>query len=143
MRKIAASYIFPIASVPIKQGILVISDKGEIIEIIDTHGNLTELFKLEYYNGVIIPRFIDIIEKKAYLMDNINTQLVFSEMKKQTNVPLQEILETYTLDWAKKYNLLNQFGSFEKGKKPGVALITNINFELFILTDKSEIRILV
>ena len=145
MRKIAASYIFPIVSAPLKQGILIISESGKIIDIIDTQGNLTELLKLEYYNGIIVPRFIDnngIEEGIADLMDNVKTQLTFSEIKKLTNIALHEILEDYTLKPATKYNLKSNFGSFEIGKNPGVALITNINFETFSLTEKSEIRIL-
>lgn len=145
MRKISASYIFPIVSAPLKQGILIISESGEIIEIIDTQGNLTEQFKLEYYNGIVVPRFIDnngFEGGNAVLMDNIKTQLTFSQIKKLKNITLPEIIEDYTLGRAKKYKLNTQFGSFEIGKNPGVALITNINFDAFTLTEKSEIRIL-
>jgi len=59
MRKISASYIFPVISKPLKQAILVISDNGEILEIIDTGGKLRETESLEYYNGIIVPGFIN------------------------------------------------------------------------------------
>jgi len=59
MRKIAANYILPISSVPIKNGILVVDDFGKIIDIIDNNGNLNETAGLEFYNGAIIPGFVN------------------------------------------------------------------------------------
>ncbi len=59
MRKISASYIFPISSRPIKHGILEVSDSGKILDIIDTGGKLKETSSLEYYNGIIVPGFIN------------------------------------------------------------------------------------
>lgn len=59
MRKIAAPYIFPVSSAPIKNGIVAIEDDGTIIEIIDTKGTLSEIADLEYYNGLIVPGFIN------------------------------------------------------------------------------------
>lgn len=59
MKKIAASYIFPIISKPLKQGILVLSDTGEVLDIIDTGGNLHETSSMEFYNGIIVPGFIN------------------------------------------------------------------------------------
>ncbi len=59
MRKIAASYIFPISSKPLKQGILVLSDTGEVLELIDTNGNLNSNSSTEFYNGIIVPGFIN------------------------------------------------------------------------------------
>jgi aminodeoxyfutalosine deaminase len=59
MRKISASYIFPVFSKPLRHGILVISDKGEILDIIDTEGKLKESDSLEYYNGILVPGFVN------------------------------------------------------------------------------------
>jgi cytosine/adenosine deaminase-related metal-dependent hydrolase len=59
VRKIAAPYIFPVVSPPIKNGILILTDEGEIAEIIDPKGQIPELPNLEYYNGILIPGFVN------------------------------------------------------------------------------------
>lgn len=59
MRKISANYIFPINSTPIKNGIIIVSDEGTIINIIDPKNNFQETSKTEFYNGVIVPGFIN------------------------------------------------------------------------------------
>lgn len=59
MRKLSAPYIFPGEGPPLKYGILICEDNGTIIEIIDTGGKLRELPSLEYYNGIIVPGFIN------------------------------------------------------------------------------------
>jgi cytosine/adenosine deaminase-related metal-dependent hydrolase len=56
MRKITADYIFPIASEPIKNGVITIDDSGIILEISETHPTETEI---EYYSGIICPGFIN------------------------------------------------------------------------------------
>jgi cytosine/adenosine deaminase-related metal-dependent hydrolase len=59
MRKISANYIFPGTSPPLKNGIIVLDDSGEILEIQDTGGTLREIAKLEFYNGIIVPGFVN------------------------------------------------------------------------------------
>lgn len=58
MRKIAASYILPVASKPLRNGMLVLDDAGRIAELVDTGGRLKESARLEYYNGIITPGFV-------------------------------------------------------------------------------------
>ncbi len=54
MRKIAANYIFPISSEPIKNGYIVTDDQGVITEI----GKLEhECQDTEFYNGILCPGF--------------------------------------------------------------------------------------
>ena len=59
MRKLSANFIFPIAGKPLKNGILIIGDSGEILKIVDTNGELYESEKLEFYNGVLVPGFVN------------------------------------------------------------------------------------
>jgi aminodeoxyfutalosine deaminase len=60
MRKIAANYIFPVSSPPIKNGIIVLSDDNEILDILDnSNGQFKEIANLEFFNGVLIPGFIN------------------------------------------------------------------------------------
>ncbi|MCB2196837.1 MAG: amidohydrolase family protein [Bacteroidetes bacterium] len=59
MRRISANYIFPVSSAPLKNGIIEINELGVIHNIIDTKGALSESRNLEFYNGVIIPGFVN------------------------------------------------------------------------------------
>lgn len=59
MRRIAANYIFPVTSKPLKNGIVEIDDTGKILDIIDTEGVVSESRNLEFYNGVLTPGFVN------------------------------------------------------------------------------------
>ncbi|MEA1897282.1 MAG: amidohydrolase family protein [Bacteroidota bacterium] len=59
MRKISANYIFPVSGAPLKNGIIVLDSNNVITDIIDTGGNLKETANLEYYNGIIVPGFVN------------------------------------------------------------------------------------
>ncbi|MGM0619702.1 MAG: amidohydrolase family protein [Bacteroidota bacterium] len=59
MRKISATYIFPGNRPPLKNGILVCNDKGKIVELIDTGGQLKEEAGLEQYSGILVPGFVN------------------------------------------------------------------------------------
>ncbi|HEY4786624.1 MAG TPA: amidohydrolase family protein [Bacteroidales bacterium] len=69
-RKISAHYIFPGNANPLKLGIVVIDDDGMILDLIDTSGKLPETEKLEFFNGIITPGFI-----------NAHTHLELSHLK--------------------------------------------------------------
>jgi hypothetical protein len=58
MRKIAATYIMPVSSPPLRNGLVVVDDDGCIMEVIDTGGKLKESSNLEFYNGIITPGFV-------------------------------------------------------------------------------------
>lgn len=59
MRKIAATYLFPIHKKPIKNGILICSDEGKILDIVDNKGFLKEESGIEYYSGILVPGFVN------------------------------------------------------------------------------------
>jgi len=58
MRRIAADYIFPVSAPPLKNGIIEFDDQGKVLSLTDTHGDLKEISRLEYFNGVLVPGFI-------------------------------------------------------------------------------------
>ena len=88
MRRLAANYIFPVTASPLKNGIIEIDEQGKIIDIIDTRGELSESRNLEYYNGIIVPGFI-----------NTHCHLELSDLKnvfkEKTGLPLfiQQMIE--------------------------------------------------
>lgn len=59
MRRIAATYIFPVNRPPVKKGILTCENDGTVIGISDTGGNISEESGLEYYSGVLVPGFVN------------------------------------------------------------------------------------
>ena len=59
MRKIAATYIFPVNQPPIKNGILICEPDGTIVDIIDNNGELKEEAGVEFYSGILVPGFVN------------------------------------------------------------------------------------
>jgi len=57
MRKITADYIFPITSDPIKEGVIILDEKGKILSIDERKNH--ELSTLEIHKGIIVPGFIN------------------------------------------------------------------------------------
>ena len=59
MKKISAQYIFTNAGKPLKRGIIKTDDNGVILEVEDTGGLNEERRSVEFYNGVIVPGFVN------------------------------------------------------------------------------------
>jgi len=59
MRFLSAHYVFPISSPPLKYGIVCVNNDGCIVDVIDTDGKLKEREKLEFYNGILVPGFVN------------------------------------------------------------------------------------
>ena len=56
MRKLAAHYIIPIGSKPIKNGYIKVDDNGVIVEIGELNG---ECESTEFFNGILCPGFVN------------------------------------------------------------------------------------
>jgi cytosine/adenosine deaminase-related metal-dependent hydrolase len=59
MKHFSAQYIFTNNGPPLKRGIITTDDEGRIISIEDTGGMLPERHSLEFYNGIIVPGFVN------------------------------------------------------------------------------------
>lgn len=59
MRKFSAHHIFPVSSPPIPFGIIETDDDGTILSIRETGGKPSEETGLEFYNGLIVPGFVN------------------------------------------------------------------------------------
>ena len=59
MRRIGANYIITNTGKPIRNAYLEITDKGEILRIVESNGDLQEVNQLEFYNGVLVPGFVN------------------------------------------------------------------------------------
>lgn len=58
------------------------------------------------------------------------------------NITLNELLTWATLNGAQALGIDNRFGTFEKGKKPSIVLIDNVNLQKMKLTKKSCSKII-
>lgn len=77
-----------------------------------------------------------------------NTGLsILEEMKtvqrSYPDISLQDLICWATVNGARALGFDSKIGSIEKGKKPGLNLITNINFREMKLTSQSEVNVLV
>ncbi|MDR2938571.1 MAG: amidohydrolase family protein [Prevotellaceae bacterium] len=56
MRKIAAHYVFPVSTPPVRNGLITLSDDGEILDLRQMHD---EEEGVEFYSGVLAPGFVN------------------------------------------------------------------------------------
>ncbi|MDR2887912.1 MAG: amidohydrolase family protein [Bacteroidales bacterium] len=59
MRKFSAQYIFTNTGRPLKRGVVTIDGDGTVTGVEDTNGLPTEKSSIEFYNGVIVPGFVN------------------------------------------------------------------------------------
>ncbi|MFH1319221.1 MAG: amidohydrolase family protein [Bacteroidota bacterium] len=56
MKKLSANYIFPISSKPIKNGVVIVDDKGMVLDVL---GDSEGLEDVEVFEGIICPGFVN------------------------------------------------------------------------------------
>lgn len=59
MKRFSAQYVITNSGPMLRRAIVTTGDDGEIISVEDTGGRLSELHSLEFYNGIIIPGFVN------------------------------------------------------------------------------------
>jgi cytosine/adenosine deaminase-related metal-dependent hydrolase len=59
MKHFSAQYVFTNSSAPLKRPIITTTDDGTIVSIEDTEGKLMEKHTLSFYNGIIVPGFVN------------------------------------------------------------------------------------
>jgi cytosine/adenosine deaminase-related metal-dependent hydrolase len=59
MRIFSAQYIFTNAGPPLKRGLIFADEDGTIRSVKDTCGNLEEKESVQFYNGIIVPGFVN------------------------------------------------------------------------------------
>jgi len=59
MRRLSAQYVFTSAGEPLKRGVVTVADDNTVISVEDTGGNLKETSSTEFYNGIILPGFVN------------------------------------------------------------------------------------
>ena len=59
MKSFTAQYVFTNSGLPLKRAVISTEDDGTIISVEDTAGDLKEKHSTEFYNGIIIPGFVN------------------------------------------------------------------------------------
>ncbi|HUX97549.1 MAG TPA: amidohydrolase family protein [Bacteroidales bacterium] len=59
MKQFSAQYIFTNSGKPLKRGIITTDDEGVILDIEDTGGMTSERRAVKFYNGIIVPGFVN------------------------------------------------------------------------------------
>ena len=123
MKKFSAHYIFPLASAPLKNGILVIDENGFVQKLIDTGGQIRETDRLEFHSGVLVPE-----------IDGLTMKELQYRQEETPQKSLEEILKS----------LLPEGNSgFVPGQKNGVCLLYPLDMANLKLTAKSKLKKLV
>jgi cytosine/adenosine deaminase-related metal-dependent hydrolase len=58
-RYLSADYIFPVSSEPIKDGVVVLNESGEVIDVLDPNESTEISEKIVHYQGIIVPGFVN------------------------------------------------------------------------------------
>ncbi len=59
MKRFSAQYIITNLTKPLKRAVITTEDDGTVISVEDMEGDLREIHSLEFYNGIIIPGFVN------------------------------------------------------------------------------------
>lgn len=94
-----------------------------VSEIIDTNGRLTEMDRLEFHNGILIPGF-----------DGLTIELLMKLQSEMSESNLNQIFKSIFPE---------KEAGFELGKKADVWLISSLDLQNLRLTAKSKLKKLV
>ncbi|MBM3401577.1 MAG: amidohydrolase family protein [Bacteroidetes bacterium] len=59
LRYFSADYVFPVSSEPVRKGIVILNESGEIIEVLDSNHIHSITGPIEHHQGIIVPGFIN------------------------------------------------------------------------------------
>ncbi len=59
MKKFSANYVYPVNSDPVKNGVITVDENGQVVDISQFDDQHPERASMAYYNGVLVPGFIN------------------------------------------------------------------------------------
>jgi cytosine/adenosine deaminase-related metal-dependent hydrolase len=143
MKSFSAQYVITNTGRPLKRAVITTEDDGTIISIEDTAGTLTEKRSTEFYNGIIIPGFVNShchpeLSQLISILEELKTlQMSLPE------IPIEDLVSWATINGAKALGEQELLGSIEPGKKPGLLLIENVDLQSMKLLPESFVRRLI
>ena len=162
MKRFAAHFVFPVSLPPFSKGIVETDEAGTILDLVDTRGELRELSGMEFHNGIICPAFVfpegpcwnfyfsrfPFLEKYENLVGEgapcDDTVLEWMKaVQKEDNFSLESLIRVFTFDSARAIGKQLYLGTLEPGKRPGLMLISQINYPIMQLTEGSRLKRLI
>jgi cytosine/adenosine deaminase-related metal-dependent hydrolase len=164
MKKFAAHYIFPGNGKPIAKGIVKVDHSGLILDIVRGNGKLEEEASLEFHNGIICPAFVNVFHEfeQERFYRKFQALQEFEELRpsrlstekdllgwliaiqqKSNLFSLEQLIRIFTLDAAQSISLEKELGSIQIGKRPGLMLISGMDYQKLRLSENSHLKILV
>ena len=164
MKKYAAHYLFPVVEKPIAKGIVKVDQSGLIVEIINPDRHLEEEAGMEFHNGIICPAFVNVYTefepvrfyRKFQVLkefEKVRPARVSTEkdllnwitaiQMKSNKLSLNQLIRIFTLDAAQAISLDKELGSLKVGKRPGLMLISGMDYQNLRLTENSHLKRLI
>jgi len=149
MKKFAANYVISDSGELLKNGIILAEDEGSVLEYIDTEGDLQEIARLEFHNGILLGGFTFVKVREAVPMMDFDSR--FSSIILPEISGMNEISILKWLDICKKIpalfpdmmitkimrgitDILCTDGGFRKEDTPGIYLLTGSDLIVLKLT---------
>ena len=136
MKKFAANFILSDSGNLLKNGILIANDDGNVMEIVDTKGNLDEIAQLTFHNGILLTNNFYIkknFEQEPDFLANIPIWVNDLKMNELQQLSTPELIEKAKQAQTENTELkiadiLNSLFSylrlcFEKQSCPGIFLL--------------------
>jgi cytosine/adenosine deaminase-related metal-dependent hydrolase len=164
MKKYAAHYLFPVVEKPIAKGIVKVDPSGLILEIVNPNRYLEEEAGMEFHNGIICPAFVNVYTefepdrfyrkfKALKEFESVRPARVSTEkdllswitaiQMKSNKLSLDQLIRIFTLDAALAISLDKELGSLKVGKRPGLMLISGMDYKTLRLNENSFLKRLV
>jgi hypothetical protein len=155
MRKFAANYVISDSGELLKNGIVIAEDDGSVLQYIDTDGELQEIARLEFHNGIILGGFTFVKVREALPVLDFDSR--FSSFILPGISGINEISILKWLDICKKISalfpdmviteimrgitdILCTDGGFKKENTPGVYLLTGSDLIVLKLTTNCRFK---
>lgn len=166
IKRFAAHYIFMgYDSPPVPRGIIETDEYGTIIRIIKPLGSVKEMYRMEFFNGILCPNFVCLPKSHSYyfpilkkyeniLPNNDNDQKgcmserkIFEWIKNiqliKDSTNLKDLINLFTIKSSVIAGKEEKLGSFVPGKTPGIIFIDKINYKELRLTPGSSMKKLI
>ena len=155
MKKFAANYVISDSGELLKNGIVIAEDDGSVLEYIDTDGQLQEIARLEFHNGILLGgfTFVKISEALPVLdFDSRFSSLILPEISGMNEVSIQKWLDickkipAFFPDMAITEimrgitDILCTDGGFRKENTPGIYLLTGSDLIVLKLTMNCRLK---
>jgi hypothetical protein len=155
MKKFAANYLVSDTEKFLKNGIVVATETGVVVEFIDTDGDLREIAQLSFFNGILMANFRFVRNHSGFTGSTqvpILATLYFQQMAELDEANLQNIIEigkkiqvqfpelTIPQIFMEISNWMLLGGRFSRIQLPGLFLISGVDLSNLKFTHQSKLK---